>query len=113
MSARIKTAPSQLLAKLRDLQCKTGLRLMVTSRFIPDIIVEFRLMPMLEVRASDADVEQFVEAQMYRPPKCVQRHSDLCRIKLLKQWRACQYFTSMLSLLAHDSIKSLLARLAS
>jgi hypothetical protein len=42
---------SQLLAKLRDLQCKTDLRLMVTSSFIPDIVVEFRLIPMLEVRA--------------------------------------------------------------
>jgi hypothetical protein len=76
MSARIKAAPSQLLAKLRDLQCKPDLRLMVTSRFIPDIVVEFRLMPMLEVRASDADVEQFMGAQMYRPPKCVQRDDE-------------------------------------
>ena len=68
---------SQLLAKLRDLQCKTNLRLMVSSRFIPDIVVEFRLMPMLEVRASDADVEQFVGAQTYRLPKCVQRDDEL------------------------------------
>lgn len=48
---------SQLLAKLRDLQCKRDLRLMVTSRFILDIVAEFKLVPMLEVRASDADVE--------------------------------------------------------
>ena len=36
---------SQFLAKLRDLQCKTDLCLMVTSRFITDIVVEFRLIP--------------------------------------------------------------------
>lgn len=68
---------SQPLAKLRDLQCKTDLCLMVTSRFIPDIVIEFRLIPMLEVRASDADVGQFVGAQMYRLPKCVQRDDEL------------------------------------
>lgn len=50
---------------------------MVTSRFIPDIVIEFRLIPMLEVRASDADVGQFVGAQMYRLPKCVQRDDEL------------------------------------
>ena len=52
---------SQLLAKLRDLQRKTDLHLMTTSRLIPDIVQEFDGMPMLEVRASDADV-QIVEA---------------------------------------------------
>ena len=51
---------SQLLAKLRDLQCKTNLRVMISSCFILDIVVEFRLMLILEVRASDADVGRFV-----------------------------------------------------
>jgi len=70
---------SQLLAKLRDLQRKADVRLMVTSRFIPDIENEFRLMPRLEIRASDADVERFVMGQMYRLPKCVQRDNELQR----------------------------------
>ena len=52
---------------------------MVTSRLIPDIENEFRLMPRLEVRASDADVKQFVMGQIYRLPKCVQRDNELQR----------------------------------
>jgi hypothetical protein len=68
---------SQLLAKLRDLQQKTDLRLMGTSRFIPDIVREFNGMPILEIRASDADVKQFVAGQIYRLPKCIQRDNKL------------------------------------
>ncbi|EON63613.1 hypothetical protein W97_02841 [Coniosporium apollinis CBS 100218] len=68
---------SQLLAKLRDLQSKTDLRLMVTSRFIPDIKNTFKSTPRLEVRASNADVKRFVAGQMYRLPKCVQRDDEL------------------------------------
>jgi NACHT domain len=71
---------SQLLAKLRDLQCKADMRLMVTSRFIPDIENEFKLALRLEVRASDADVKQFVMGQMFRLPKCVQRDKELQRV---------------------------------
>jgi hypothetical protein len=62
---------SRLLAKLRDLRQEADLRLMFTSRFIPDIESEFRLVPILEVRASDADVKRFVKGQIYRLPKCV------------------------------------------
>ncbi|RYP86354.1 hypothetical protein DL769_000738 [Monosporascus sp. CRB-8-3] len=70
---------SQLLANLRDLQSKTDTRLMVTSRFIPDIENEFRSMPTLEVRASGADVKRFVLGQIHRLPKCVERDDKLQR----------------------------------
>jgi Cdc6-like AAA superfamily ATPase len=70
---------SQLLAELRDLQCKADMRLMVTSRFIPDIENEFRLALRLEVRASDEDVKRFVIGQIYRLPRCIQRDSELQR----------------------------------
>jgi hypothetical protein len=70
---------SQLLAKLRDLQRKADMRLMVTSRFIPHIENEFRLALRLEVRASDEDVKRFVIGQMYRLPKCIQRDNELQR----------------------------------
>ncbi|KFY83656.1 hypothetical protein V498_07892, partial [Pseudogymnoascus sp. VKM F-4517 (FW-2822)] len=40
--------PLRLLEKLRDLQNTIGIRLMVTSRFIPDIVGEFRSAPKLE-----------------------------------------------------------------
>jgi hypothetical protein len=68
---------SQLLAKLRDLQQRIDLHLMATSRLIPDIVREFTGMPMLEVRASNADVQQFVAGQIYRLPKCIQRDDKL------------------------------------
>jgi hypothetical protein len=67
----------RLLAKLRDLRQEADLRLMFTSRFIPDIESEFRSVPMLEVRASDADVTRFVRGQMDRLPKCVRRDHKL------------------------------------
>ena len=68
---------SRFLAKLRDLQSKVDLHLMTTSRFIPDIVQEFKLAPMLEVRASESDVRHFVVGQIYRLPKCIQRDDEL------------------------------------
>jgi hypothetical protein len=65
------------LAKLQDLQAKTDLRLMITSRFIPDIVNEFEKAIRLEVRASDEDVRRFVASQVYRLPKCIQRDITL------------------------------------
>ena len=47
------------LAKLQELQAKTDLRMMVTSRIIPDIIDRFKMAKKLEVRASDEDVKRF------------------------------------------------------
>jgi hypothetical protein len=67
----------ELLSKLRELQSKTGLRLMATSRFIPDIIEEFNGMSQLEVRAADADVKRFVVGQTKRLPRCIQRDDTL------------------------------------
>jgi len=65
------------LASLRGLQASTDLRLMVTSRFIPDINDEFLEAMRLEVRAGDEDVAQFLRGQISRLPKCVQRNSAL------------------------------------
>lgn len=63
----------QLVAKLRDLQAVADVRLMATSRFIPDIEDAFRLAPRLEVKASDEDVKRFVAGQTCRLPACIQR----------------------------------------
>ena len=67
----------QFLAKLRDLQGRTDLRLMATSRFILGIETEFKGMPTLEVRANDEDVKRFVAGQTYQLPKCIQRDVKL------------------------------------
>ena len=67
----------QLLVRLRELQAGADLRMMVTSRFIPEIVDEFREALRLEVQASNEDVTQFVAGQIYRLPKCIQRDSAL------------------------------------
>jgi hypothetical protein len=63
----------QLCTKLLDLQKGADVRLMVTSRFVPDVEHEFRLALRLEVEASDEDVKQFVAGQIHRLPACIQR----------------------------------------
>jgi Cdc6-like AAA superfamily ATPase len=67
----------QFLSNLRTLQAETDLSLMTTSRFIPDIVDEFSRAIMIEVRASDEDVKQFVAGQIYRLPNCIRRESAL------------------------------------
>ena len=68
---------SRLLAKLRDLQREADVHLMATSRHIPDIENKFQLVPWLEVRASKADVKQYVEGHIHRLPRCIGRDDKL------------------------------------
>ncbi|XTI94186.1 hypothetical protein V2W45_1217397, partial [Cenococcum geophilum] len=70
-------ARRQFLARLRELQAGRDIRLMATSRFIPEIVDEFREALRLEVQASEEDVKRFVVGQTYRLPKCIQRDSAL------------------------------------
>ena len=67
----------QFLAKLRDLQAGRDVRLMATSRFIPEIVDYFNEGLKLEVQASEEDVKRFVAGQIRRLPKCVQRDPAL------------------------------------
>jgi hypothetical protein len=71
---------SQFLARLRELQAGQDIRLIATSRFIPEVDVEFRKAVRLEVQASNEDVRRFVAGQMYRLPKCIQRDPALQKI---------------------------------
>ncbi|CAN9210682.1 unnamed protein product [Alternaria alternata] len=66
-----------VLAKLRDLQTARDVRLMATSRFIPDIEDAFREAPRLEVRASREDIKRFVDGQTDRLPSCIRRNTKL------------------------------------
>lgn len=50
---------------------------MASSRHIPDIVEEFKDMPRVEVRASNADVKRYVVGKIDRLAKCVQRDSNL------------------------------------
>lgn len=64
----------QLIARLLDLQKEADVRLMATSRSIPDIEEAFKQSLRLEVRTSEEDVRCFVAGQMYRLPACIQRN---------------------------------------
>jgi hypothetical protein len=70
---------TKLLNTLQQLQTKANVRLMCTSRFIPEIEERFQLNTTLEVRASEQDVRQYVAGQVPRLPKCIQRDGDLIR----------------------------------
>jgi hypothetical protein len=50
----------RLIDKLHKLQAKLDVRLLFTSRFIPEITQKFQSDPTLEVRASEEDVRRFV-----------------------------------------------------
>lgn len=63
----------QFLAKLRGLQAESDVRLMATSRFIPEIVDMFNEGLKLEVQASEEDVKRFVAGQICRLPECIQR----------------------------------------
>jgi hypothetical protein len=68
---------SRLIEKLRELQAKTKVRLLFTSRHILEIKEKFNLDPILEVRANEEDVKQFVVGQIPRLPKCIKRDNEL------------------------------------
>lgn len=67
---------SEFLTELRKLQQKTDLHLMITSRFIPDVMDAFSDTPKLEIRAHE-DVRRFVAGQIDRLPGYVRRDSAL------------------------------------
>jgi Cdc6-like AAA superfamily ATPase len=70
-------ARSLLIDKLRELQSKIDVRLLFTSRLIPGITQSFKLDLQLEVRASEEDVSRFLECQIPRLPRCIQRDEEL------------------------------------
>ena len=67
----------QFLNQLQALQSEWDMRLMITSRFIPDIISRFSEALVLEVRAHEQDVRSFVSSQVGRMPRCIQRDPEL------------------------------------
>ena len=69
----------QLIDKLRDLQSRSNVHLLFTSRDIPEIKQKFNLDPMLEVRASEEDVGRYIQGQIDRLPTCIALDQDLQR----------------------------------
>ena len=73
----LSSTRDQLLDTLRDLQATQDVRLMATSRFIPDIVDTFHESLKLEVLASEEDVRRYVAGQIYRLPACIKRDPAL------------------------------------
>jgi Cdc6-like AAA superfamily ATPase len=67
----------QFLSEIFNLQAKTGANLFATSRFIPDIKKEFEESVSLEIRASDEDVQRYLDSHMSRLPLFVSRSLQL------------------------------------
>jgi hypothetical protein len=67
----------QLLSKLHALQKEADVRLIATSRFVPDVEVALRPAIRLEIKASNEDVKQFVVGRIEQLPGCVQRDKAL------------------------------------
>lgn len=67
----------QLVKQLQTLQAKHDLRLMITSRYIPEIVEDFKDTILLKIRASHDDMRLFITGQLLRLPKCIQRDASL------------------------------------
>lgn len=67
----------RILSKIFELQAQTELSLFTTSRFIPEIVNEFEESMIVEIRASEEDVQRYLEGHMSYLSACVSRNSAL------------------------------------
>jgi hypothetical protein len=68
----------RLLAEIFNVQTKTGANLLATSRFIPETVKEFEgRSTLLEIRASDDDLQRYLDGHLFKLPSFVSRNADL------------------------------------
>lgn len=67
----------KLLSEIFNPQVKTGVNVFATSRFIPEIIKEFEGSVLLEIRASDEDVQRYLDGHILELPSFVTRRHNL------------------------------------
>jgi hypothetical protein len=65
------------LDEIVNLQAKSTLNILATSRFIPEIAKMFESEPSLELRASKDDVTKYLRGHMTRLPSFVLRSPEL------------------------------------
>jgi len=75
--ANVDRAQEHLLHEIFRLQKQTRISLFATSRFIPEIVKEFEGNISLEIRASDEDVQRYLDGHMSRLPLCVSKSCAL------------------------------------
>ncbi|RYO96852.1 hypothetical protein DL765_011425 [Monosporascus sp. GIB2] len=67
----------RFMQEIFALQAKCGANIFATSRFIPEIITEFNGSMALEIRASRADIERYLEGHMGRLPSFIGQNRQL------------------------------------
>jgi NACHT domain len=67
----------KLVSEMFNLQSGKGVCLFATSRCIPEVEKEFQGSLSIEIRASDADVQRYLDSHMSQLPSCVSQSSDL------------------------------------
>ncbi|CAH0054982.1 unnamed protein product [Clonostachys solani] len=93
----------QFVEKVIDYQKKCDINLFVTSRFIPEIVRSFEGAMSLEIRATESDIQTYLENQMWQLPAFVQKSPDLQKDIVIEISRAVQG----MFLLAHLHLQSL------
>jgi hypothetical protein len=68
---------TKLLTEIFALQSKFRANIFSTSRFIPEIEVQFKNSMRLEIQASDHDVQRYLDGHMSELPTCVVRNPEL------------------------------------
>jgi hypothetical protein len=68
---------TQLLTEMFALQAKSRANIFSTSRFNPEISEHFKNSMRLEIRASDHDVQRYLDGRMSQLPRCALRSSKL------------------------------------
>jgi Cdc6-like AAA superfamily ATPase len=66
-----------ILLQISNLQMKCGVNFFTTSRIIPDITERFKGDLILEIRASNQDVQRYLKGHINELPRFVQRNPDL------------------------------------
>lgn len=68
---------TKFLTEIFALQAQSRANIFCTSRFIPEINEHFKNSMRLEIRASDHDVQRYLDGHMSQLPRCVLRNSEL------------------------------------
>ena len=68
---------SRLLKEIASLQYHVNVSFFATSRFIPDVLEEFNVQLMLEIRATDEDVRTYITDRITGLPAFVQCNNML------------------------------------
>ncbi|CAN9384185.1 unnamed protein product [Alternaria alternata] len=66
-----------LLSRIQELQNTCGINLLVTSRFIPEIVEKFKTASMIEIQADKDDVRRYLSENMSRLPGFVRNKAEL------------------------------------